>query len=383
MAFNLWTNHFMRICIANLLLFSSLYVLFPVLPVEMASRLGVSVAQTGVVFLFFTLGMFLMGPFYAYLVDVYKRKHVCLYAMAAMVAATSGYAFVNNLNELLLLCMVQGMAFGVATTADITLAIDVTNTTLRSAGNVGLSWMARLGMMLGLMSGACFHSIYTFENLLSFSILLGVVAMLAVMGVYVPFRAPIVTKFYSFDRFLLLRGWVPAFNIMLVMFVPGLFIPLAHPFLEQSLVGGSAVFLPLFGGVGAGYLLSLFASRLFFMKGKMTRKIMIGLGLEILAVSLIGMTFSLLAPSLLLGLGLGLVLPEFLRMFVKLSLHCQRGTANTTHLLFSELGIALGIAAACVLTREEMLHVGELVAAAALLFFAFVTYPYVKRNRVR
>lgn len=383
MAFNLWTNHFMRICIANLLLFSSLYVLFPVLPVEMASRFGASVAQTGVVFLFFTLGMFLMGPFYAYLVDAYKRKHVCLYAIATMVAATSGYAFVGNLKELLLLCMAQGMAFGVATTAGITLAIDVTNTTLRSAGNVGFSWMARLGMMLGLMSGVCFHHIYTFQNLLSFSILSGVAAMLAVMGVYVPFRAPIVTKFYSFDRFLLLRGWIPAVNIMLVMFVPGLFIPLAHPFLGQSLVGGGAIFLPLFGGVGVGYLLSLFVSRLFFMKEKMTRKIMIGLGLELLAVSLIGMTSSLLAPSLLLGLGLGLVLPEFLMTFVKLSQHCQRGTANTTHLLFSELGIALGIAAACVLTQEDMLHVGQLVAAAALLFFAFVTYPYVKRNRVR
>lgn len=373
----------MRICIANLLLFSSLYVLFPVLPVEMASRFGASVAQNGVVFLFFTLGMFLMGPFYAYLVDAYKRKHVCLYAIATMVAATSGYAFVGNLKELLLLCMAQGMAFGVATTAGITLAIDVTNTTLRSAGNVGFSWMARLGMMLGLMSGACFHHIYTFQNLLSFSILSGVAAMLAVMGVYVPFRAPIVTKFYSFDRFLLLRGWIPAVNIMLVMFVPGLFIPLTHPFLGQSLVGGGAIFLPLFGGVGVGYLLSLFVSRLFFMKEKMTRKIMIGLGLEILAVSLIGMTSSLLAPSLLLGLGLGLVLPEFLMTFVKLSQHCQRGTANTTHLLFCELGIALGIAAACVLTQEDMLHVGQLVAAAALLFFAFVTYPYVKRNRVR
>ena len=65
----------MRICVANLLLFISLYVLFPVLSVEMADRLGVPAAQTGVIFLFFTLGMFLIGPFHAYLVDAYKRKY--------------------------------------------------------------------------------------------------------------------------------------------------------------------------------------------------------------------------------------------------------------------------------------------------------------------
>ena len=41
MAVKLWTVHFMRICVANLLLFISLYILFPVLSVEMADRLGV------------------------------------------------------------------------------------------------------------------------------------------------------------------------------------------------------------------------------------------------------------------------------------------------------------------------------------------------------
>ena len=46
MAVKLWTVHFMRICVANLLLFISLYVLFPVLSVEMADRLGVPAAQT-------------------------------------------------------------------------------------------------------------------------------------------------------------------------------------------------------------------------------------------------------------------------------------------------------------------------------------------------
>lgn len=47
---HLWTIHFMRICIANLLLFISLYMLFPVVPVEMADHLGVPVSQTGAMF---------------------------------------------------------------------------------------------------------------------------------------------------------------------------------------------------------------------------------------------------------------------------------------------------------------------------------------------
>ena len=80
MATKLWTLHFMRICLANLLLFISLYLLYPVLPVVMASRLGVPVSQTGGIYILFTLAMFFIGPFHAYLVDVYT-PYGSLYAV--------------------------------------------------------------------------------------------------------------------------------------------------------------------------------------------------------------------------------------------------------------------------------------------------------------
>lgn len=46
MAVKLWTVHFMRIGIANLLLFASLYMLFPAIAIEMGDRAGISLAQT-------------------------------------------------------------------------------------------------------------------------------------------------------------------------------------------------------------------------------------------------------------------------------------------------------------------------------------------------
>ena len=375
MAVKLWTVHFMRICVANLLLFISLYILFPVLSVEMADRLGVPVAQTGVIFLFFTLGMFLIGPFHAYLVDAYKRKYVCMFSFATMVAATAGYAFVTNITELILLSTVQGLAFGIATTAGITLAIDITNATLRSAGNVSFSWMARLGMIIGIVLGVWLYQSYSFKNLLSVSVITGAAGVLMVSGVYVPFRAPIVTRLYSFDRFLLLRGWVPAINMILITFVPGLLIPLVHRFLNDSVLGSSGIPIPFFVGTGIGYLASLLLARLFILKEKTLR----------LVLTLLASGFPVGVPSILLGLGLGLVMPEFLVMFVKLSHHCQRGTANTTHLLASEVGFASGIAVACYfdLEADKMLYTGQVVAVIALIFFILVTYPYYKRKKVR
>lgn len=112
---------------------------------------------------------------------------------------------------------------------------------------------------------------------------------------------------------------------------------------------------------------------------------LVGIILEIVAITLLASGFPVGVPSVLLGLGLGLVMPEFLVMFVKLSHHCQRGTANTTHLLASEVGFASGIAVACYfdLEADKMLYTGQVVAVIALILFILVTYPYYKRKKVR
>ena len=74
MANRLCTAQFMRVCIANLLLFISLYMLFPVIPLEMSQRLGLSIADTGKLFLVLTAGMLVVGPFSAYLVDALSES---------------------------------------------------------------------------------------------------------------------------------------------------------------------------------------------------------------------------------------------------------------------------------------------------------------------
>ena len=308
-----------------------------------------------------------------------------MFAAALMVVATIGYAFVTNFTELILLSTVQGLAFGIGTTAGITLAIDITNSTLRSAGNVSFSWTARLGMLLGIILGVWLYQSHSFQNLLTVSVITGAVGILMRSGVYVPFRAPIVTKLYSFDRFLLLRGWVPAINLILITFVPGLLIPMVHPFLNDFVLGNVGIPVPFFVGTTLGYIISLFIARLFFFKEKTLRLVIIGIGLEMVAMSLLNTDLSIGISSVLLGLGLGLTMPEFLMIFVKLSHHCQRGTANTTHLLASEVGISLGIATACYmeLDTDKMLHTGQMVASIALLFFVLVTYPYYIKKKVR
>lgn len=384
MANRLWTIHFMRICIANLLLFISLYMLFPVVPVEMADRLGVPISQTGAMFLLLTLGMFAIGPFHAYLVDAYKRKYVCAFSFATMMAATAGYAFVNDITQLLLLCFVQGVAFGMATTAGITLAIDITGSTLRSSGNVAFSWMARMGMLAGISLGVGLYQWYDFRTLLYISVAIGLTGIFFVSRVYVPFRAPIVTKLCSSDRFLLPRGWLPALNLMLIAFIPGLLLPVFPHSLSDVMIGG--LYIPFFAIVGIGFLFSILLARVVHREEETWRMVLLGISLMMVSLFLLG-ELPIAIVAVLLGLGLGLVAPEFLLIFVKLSKHCQRGTANTTCLLAWEAGMSMGLATACYLSVEysvdTIYHLGRMLSPVMLVFFTLVTYPYFKKKRVR
>jgi predicted MFS family arabinose efflux permease len=90
------TLNFWRMCTANLLLFISVYMLFPLLPFVMGEQLGVSVGQAGSMFLVFAVAMFAVGPFHAYLVDEYKRKHVLLYSALIMPSEIKMPSFDKN-----------------------------------------------------------------------------------------------------------------------------------------------------------------------------------------------------------------------------------------------------------------------------------------------
>ena len=315
------TLNFWRMCTANLLLFASVYMLFPLLPFVMGQQLNVSVGEGGAMFLFFSAAMFAVGPFQAYLVDEYKRKHVFLFSMLVIQAATIGYIFVDSYGKLLLLALVQGACFGLATTAGITVAIDITASTCRSAGNMVYAWAARLGMLIGVGLGIWLYNVDGFRMVAYLSVAIGIVSLFFASRVYVAFRAPIGMTLCNIDRFLLLRAWVPAANMLLLAFVPGVLLPLMFT--------GNYWALP----------------------------------------ALVVLAF--------------MVIPA-MGMFVKLSHHCQRGTANTTCHLSMEAGFLIGVAVACRLMDEaQIYHAASVVGILALLFFILLTYPYYKRKRVR
>ena len=376
----LWTPEFRRIAVAYLLLFVSFYMLLPMVPFQMESQLDIPLRDTTLMMLLFVPGMLLVGPLMSYLLDVYRRKSVAMFSFIVMSLVTLGYGFVQAKEEFMLLCVVHGMAFQMASVAGMTLGIDVTNTLLRNEGNVRLVVSTRLGMLLGVGIGVVVTRLFGFTTLLYASILVGLVSILILARMYVPFRAPIEVQKFSSDRFFMWRGVVPALNISFFTMMVGMLFSLQRTACGEG-IQVMEVVIPDLIFVAVGFL--LMSVVMLHVRTKRVLELVVA-GSVLFLAGFTGMnTFWSVPCMLLIGSGIGMVVPVLLRSLIQLSEHCQRCTATATYQLSAETGVLLGIFLAVRVGHQELYRVGVGVAAAALLFFVCITYPYYKMMRRR
>lgn len=382
------SSQFRRICLANFFLFISVYLLFPVLPVAMANQLDVTIAEAGYLFVFMITGRIMAGLFVNYLVDAFKRKYLCITSLTIMLIATAVYWAIDTKTEALLVAFIQGVSFGVISASLITVSIDITPSEYRNKANVILGWTTRLAMLIGIGTGSFLFQNTGFLNIIYASLLCGSIAIISLFLLKIPFRAPIGSALISFDRFLLPRGWVLSVNMIMISFIPGIFIPLIHYKIESSLIVNGWV-VPYFVLAIIGFMVTWYFKK-YIKKSNEKITMMIGMTLLLLSVSLF-MIFDVKAgvilSGVLLGISLGLITPLFLMMFIELSNHCERASANTTNLLSWGTGLATGLFVSCYLTDNYSsllaYQTALFLASLALIYFIIFTYPYYLKKKVR
>jgi MFS family permease len=357
----------------------------------MTGRLELYPLLGGVICLLVIGAMLVMGPFYSYLLDTYRRKYMYMLVLIVMTGIVFSYGIVNNEAELWMLCLAQGMAFGVGAMGIVTLGIDLTVSTKRNVSCAAFSWWARFGMFGGVVLGTVLYLLYNFETVILVSAVLEMVGLFVILTVHVPFRAPIGVKVCSLDRFFLLRGWLPMLNLIFAAFVPGLFIIPSISNVRVYDLMGYEMAVPYFAMSSIGFLLSVLLIRFIRKKEDVVYMPAIA-GLLLVFMAMLALAFFVndvmwFVSFTMLGIGLGFIAPTFLTMFIMLSKHCERGTGNVTHLLGWEIGILLGIGTSCYLAANNLqgmvLDVGLFFSALASFLFFSATYPYFNKKKVR
>ena len=321
----LWHKDFWRLCFANLLLMSSVYMLVLAIPYFLIQE-KYQMWQIGCVLLAYGLGLFLFGGFCSYLVQRYRRNMVCQLSILGVVFCLSVLYYLDtfwnirfSFEILLAVRFLLGAFLGLAQmTLASTLVIDSCESFQRTEANYITSWFARFSIAVGPLLAFFVYTYFGMGYVFPTASLLALGAFVLVSRAKFPFKAPAEgIKVFSLDRFYLPQGTPLFVNIILITFSVGLYFSLPH---------SSGIFLMIFGGL----VLAFLAEKFVFAGADLKSQIIVGLVLlasaELISFASQEFAVEIVVPTLL-GFSLGIIGSRFLLFYIKLAKHCQRGTS--------------------------------------------------------
>ena len=123
-------------------------------------------------------GVFLSGPFNAYLGDACYRKSVFVWPAAILLVALFGYIYADGLAEWGALALIEGACWGLTSAAGVTLSIDVTESGNRTRANVAYARWNCIGMAVGMFLGFWLYWQYAITVVLYVATVVGVLGIL-------------------------------------------------------------------------------------------------------------------------------------------------------------------------------------------------------------
>ena len=381
----LWHRDFWLMAMANLLLTIAVYALIPVMPGWLMESENFTLQETGMVMGAFGIGIFLFGCLTSWLVQHFRRNIACVWAIMLMVVVL-GWLYYLDMQKsqffdfpiLLVQRLALGAAFGVAQMIlSSTLIIDTCESFQRTEANHSASWFSRFALSIGPLTGIIVERIAGFDTVLLVAIGCSMAAIIFILLVHFPFRTPEENvKVVSLDRFFLPQGWPLTVNLIVVTFVMGLLM---------STTASELFYVMMM----VGFLVALLAQRFVFCDADIESEVITGLvliGVALLMMLTRHQAVVSFAAPMFIGFGLGIIGSRFLLFFIKLSRHCQRGTAQSTFFLAWESGLALGIGLGYGLPEQQMdsvMKVSLVTTVVTLLFYHFFTHGWYIKHKNR
>ncbi|MCD7972325.1 MAG: MFS transporter [Candidatus Azobacteroides sp.] len=336
--------------LSSFLMFFSFYLLLPILPLYLITQFHAGKSLVGIILSSYTITALFIRPFGGYLVDSLPRKGLLIICYCLFVAFFGGYILATTLLVFAILRALHGVAFGMVTISNSTVAIDVMPASRRNEGIGYYALSTNLAMAAGPTASLfLFDSFRNYTYVFMTSLIAGIIGIIcAGMIKTVPIRSIKKNKEpISLDRFFLVKGLPCALIFTLISFSYGILTTYVAIYGadEVGLLTGTGMFFAIFS-------MGLVSSRLLaagLMKaGKLNKVIFIGVSLMIAGYGMfifLKTALSFYFSAFTLGISYGYVFPAFQAVFVNLATHNQRGTANSSYYISGDLGIGIGVLA--------------------------------------
>lgn len=337
----IWTRDFILICLSNFFVFLGFQMTLPTIPL-FVENLGGNDQLIGVVVGIFTFSALLIRPYAGHALESKGRRFIYLVGLGIFVLSTGAFGIAGGLVFLFILRIIQGVGWGLSTTASGTIATDLIPPKRRGEGMGYYGLSGNLALAMGPTLGLALVGYLSFTQLFLICGVLGAVAI--ALSSRIRFK-PVEPGTTSNHKKLDLYEKTALPPSILLLFITVTF-------------GGIASFLPLYTvkkgieGIEWYFLLyaiallisRTFAGKLYDQKGHRfvfpAGSIMIMAAMILLAW--VPNSTILYLAAIIYGLGFGTVQPALQAWSVQNSPISRRGMANATFFSFFDLGVGMG-----------------------------------------
>lgn len=343
----LWTKSFISISLSNFFLFLTFYVLLVTLPVYAIQEFHSNASEAGLMTTVFLLSAIISRPFAGQWMEKAGHKKVLLTALIIFAGASLLYFLPKTIIGFLVIRLLHGVGFGMATTAAGAIVADLIPISRRGEGMGYFIMSTNMAMVLGPFIGLTSIQELGAATLFTISVIVAFGALITGLSIKVKnteqSNQPGVHSMFSFRSFFEASA-VP------IAFV-GCFLAIAYSALLSFIsIYASEIHLEEIASLFfVVYAIVLLISRPF--TGKWLDQygpnvivfpsiILFAIGMFLLSQS--SSAFSFLFAAGLIGLGWGTLFPAFQTIAIQNAVPRKRGLATATFLSIYDIGIALG-----------------------------------------
>lgn len=343
----LFTGNYLKVWVANFMMYFSFYFVTPLLPLYLRDVFDADKAMIGLVLSGYSVAALAIRFFSGYIVDRFSRKKVLLIGYASFAFFFLGYYLTGSLILFAVIRTLHGAPFGLTSVSSNTVAIDVLPSQRRGEGigywGLSNNFAMAVGPSLSLM---LYHHFNSYNLLFTVSLVVALLGLLINTFVDCKYRPPIMEKKkMSLDRFLLLEGWSQGVCIAFIAMSYGILSTYIAIYSQDvlNITTGTGTFFMLFA---FGLILSRFVGVQALSKGFEVRNATYGVivvAIGYLMFALWQNLYGYYISAVVIGFGQASMYPAVQTMFLKMTTNDKRGTANATILTSWDLGVGLGI----------------------------------------
>lgn len=383
----LWNRNYLKVWIANFMIFFSFMLLTPLLPLYLKETFDANKQMIGIVLSGYTLTALIIRPFSGFFVDSFPRKKVLLIFYGLFCIFFGGYLLAGTLLLFAIVRTLHGAPFGATTVSNSTVAIDVLHPSRRAEG-IGYYGLSNniASAIAPALAIYILHLTNSYELLFWISLITSGIGFAINSTLKLNERELIKDKpKISLDRFFLLKGWSEGAAMICYAFSYGVLATYVAIYGKEELgiTGGTGFFFML---LSIGLILSRLIGSRTLRQGKIVQNASVGICISLcgyLLFAALHNSIGYYGAALVIGLGNGHMWPAFQTMFINLAPHSQRGTANSSVLISWDIGVGLGILAGGVIAENVGYHWAFWTAWLVNLLGVIAFFTYVRQSFLR